>query len=116
MYPLKLYFKNSLNIVFLSLALLMNISLWVWLFLDIGPREEQIFLHYNILYGVDLIGTWGKVLYLPIIGLCILIINAFLGWLLFERSKVPAYLLSLSSVVCHIFLLLAAYLLVFLNV
>jgi len=116
MYPLKLYLKNPLNSTFLVLAFLMNVSIWIWLLFDIGPREEQIFLHYNILYGVDLIGSWGKVLYIPVIGLFVFITNASLGWLLFERSKIPAYLLSAGSVICHIFLLLATYLLVFLNV
>lgn len=116
MYSIKLYFRNKANIIFLSLSLLANIFVWLWLWLEIEPQTEPIFLHYNILFGVDYIDAWQKVFYLPAMGLLILLVNAFLGWWLFNRDKFMAQLLNAGSFICQIFLVVAAVLLVFLNV
>ncbi|MBU2542597.1 hypothetical protein KJ785_03490 [Patescibacteria group bacterium] len=116
MYPLKLYIKNLPNIIMIPLALILNITNWIWLLWEIRPQDELIFLHYNILFGVDLIGPWWKVLYLPIVGLLIILINIFLGWTLFGKDKFFAYILNFVAVFCQVFLLLASSLLIFLNV
>ncbi len=116
MYPLKLYIKNLPNIIMLPIALVLNITNWIWLLWEIRPQEEMIFLHYNVLFGVDLVGPWWKVLYLPIVGFVIILINIILGWFLFGKDKFPAHLLNFISVFCQIFLLMASSLLIFLNV
>lgn len=100
----------------IPLALILNITNWVWLLWEIRPQNELIFLHYNILFGVDLLGFWWKVLYLPIVGLIIILVNIFLGWSLFSKDKFFAYILNFISVFCQIFLLIASSLLIFLNV
>lgn len=116
MYPVKLYFKHLPNLILLASAVLLNLAIWAWLLWQIKPTGEAIFLHYNVLFGVDLIGEWWKILYLPIAGAVILIVNAVLGWLMFSRDKFIAQFLNAVAVLCQIFLLLAAALLVFLNV
>ena len=116
MYPIKLYFKHLSNQILLPVSLLLNIATWVWLLWQIKPQTEPIFLHYNILFGVDYIGEWWKVLYLPIAGLFIIFINGILGWVMFGKDKFSAELLNFVSVVCQVFILIAAALLVFLNV
>lgn len=116
MYPLKLYFKNIPIVVMIILSVFLNMATWFWLLWQIQPQPEPIFLHYNILFGVDYIGEWWKVLYLPAGGLFILIINTILGWLLFAKDKFVAQFLNAISVFCQVFLLIAAALLVFLNV
>lgn len=115
-YPIKLYFRNPGVSVMLGISLALNLGSWVWLLWQIGPREELIFLHYNILFGVDLIGPWYQILYIPIFGLGILLVNALLGWILFNRDKFAAHLLLAGSVICQVFLLIGSAILVFLNV
>ncbi len=115
-YPIKLYLKNVAILITAILGLLVNISIWIWLLWQISPTSEPIFLHYNILFGVDYIGEWWRVLYLPLIGFIIWLINNILGWVLYGRDKFLAQLLSGASLFCQIFLLIAACLLVFLNV
>lgn len=115
-YPLKLYFRHLPNLIILSLALLVNAAIWVWLLSQIGPQSEQIFLHYNILFGVDYVGEWWRVLFLPISGLVIMLANGVIGWALFGKDKFYAHLLNAVSLFCQIFLFVAAALLVFLNV
>lgn len=115
-YPLKLYLKEKPVAVMLALALFLNILSFVWLAVRIRPHLGQIFLHYNILFGVDLVGTWYQVFILPAVGFFIIGINATIGWLLFHRDKFSAHLLNAASVCFQALLLAASGLLVFLNV
>ena len=116
MYPLKLYIKNPPNLIAIPIALLLNLSNWIWLLWEIRPQEDMIFLHYNILFGVNYIGPWWKVIYLPIIGLVIIILNAILGWILYGKDKFFSQLLNFIALFCQIFLLISSALLIFLNV
>lgn len=100
----------------MALSAVMNVALWFWLLFNIRPQEDPIFLHYNVLFGVDLIGPWYHILALPTVGLCMLFINAALGWFFFERDKFVSLVLQMTTVLAHFFLLIAASLLVFLNV
>ena len=68
-YPIMLYLRNLPNLIMLSLSLFLNLATWTWLLWQISPTSGQIFLHYNILFGVDLVGPWWKILYLPITAL-----------------------------------------------
>ena len=115
-YPIKLYLKSWPNLITLTLSLLINIFVWIWLLWNIKPQTEMIFLHYNILFGVDYVGVWWKVIYLAIGGLAVLIINSTLGWWLFDRDKFFSHVLNAVALFYQIFLLIAAWLLIFLNV
>lgn len=115
-YPLKLYLKKKPNIVMISLSILINISTWVWLFWFIRPQDDQIFLHYNILFGVDYVGEWWKIVYAPTSGLVIFLVNIILGWIFFSKDKFASYLLNAISVFCQVLILMAASVIVFLNV
>lgn len=115
-YPLKLYLRHLPNIIMFAASIILNIITWFWLFWQIKPQADQIFLHYNILFGVDLVGPWWRIMFVPLTGLAIIFINAILGWMLFGKDKFAAQLLNAVSVLCQIFLLVAASLLVFLNV
>jgi hypothetical protein len=115
-YPLKLYLTHLPNALMLGASALTNIAIWVWLLWYIRPQSELIFLHYNVLFGVDLIGPWYQVLSIPIIGVCILLVNAGLGWFFFGKDKFIAYIMNAVTVLAHVFLGIAALLLVFLNV
>jgi len=75
LYPLKLYFFTPSVAILSGLGLLFNLFNWSWLWVQIPGGEEYLFLHYNILFGVDKIGESWKVFYVPLLGLFILIIN-----------------------------------------
>jgi len=114
-YPIKLYFKNHFNFIASVLSILLNLITWVWLAAQIRPQTELIFLHYNILFGVDYVGEWYKVYYVPLTGWLIIIFNFLLGWFFFSRDKFIAILLNIVNVLAQIFLALTAAILVFLN-
>lgn len=116
LYPIKLYLKYWPNTLMMSVALAMNLAMWGWLLFNIHPQTEQLFLHYTILFGVDLIGSWNKIFFLPISGFIIIMVNAFLGWLMFKTDRFFAQMLNAVALFCQIMFLIGSWLIVYLNV
>ncbi len=97
--------------------MVINVGVWIQLLWQLrGERGEQIFLHYNILFGVDAIGDWRNVLFLPAAGLLVLVLNITIGWVLFQKDKFAGYMLSAAALLFQLFLFITSTLLVFLNV
>ncbi|MDD2656611.1 MAG: hypothetical protein PHQ18_03545 [Patescibacteria group bacterium] len=114
LYPLKLYFFSIPIMLMVSLSLLLNLFSWFWLKSQL-PNTSELFLHYNVLFGVNLIGESWKVFFVPLVGLIILSANFFMGWLLYKKDKFMAQVLNFVSILCQIFIIFVAFILVFLN-
>jgi len=99
----------------IGISLLMNISMWAYMFIVFPPTSEIVFLHYNILFGVDLVGSWWRLLLMPILGLVIILINSLLSWLSYQYDKLITMILLWATVIMHILLILATYHIIFLN-
>ncbi len=54
-------------------------------------------LHYNIYYGIDLVGPWWYLFALPAGGLAILLVNGVLSVLLERRDVAISFLLTGAS-------------------
>lgn len=115
-FPITLYLRHLPNRIMLSVGAFLNIGVWAWLVWQIRPQDEFIFLHYNVLFGVDRIGPWWHVFSVPLLGTVLLVANALVGWYFFEKEKLVSYLLLATTIIAHMFLAVGAYLLVFLNV
>ena len=87
------FFQNKKIILFLGLGLLINLIVWIFLFLKIKPQSEPVYLHYNIYFGVDLIGEWYKIFLMPFIGLVIYFINLYLSYIIYKREKIISYII-----------------------
>lgn len=116
LYPLKLYLKHKSTFIPLTLAIFLNLCIWGWLLYNIGFGSESVFLHYTILFGVDLTGPSYMVYSLPGLGICLIIFNACIGWMMYEKDTFVALAANIVSCVLHFFLFIATSLLVFLNV
>jgi len=114
-YPIKLYLKYRPALWAIILSAAINLAAWLVLAFQLPRGEEQIFLHYTVIFGVDYLGSWLSAFIVPAIGLSILLINAVLGWLIFHKEKFAVIVITSISVLCQIFLLIEAELLVFLN-
>lgn len=114
-YPLKLYFIRPSIIVLVGLSLALNLATWLRLWWQIPLNEQDLFLHYNILFGVDYIGKSWEVFKLPLLGTAILLFNVFFGWTLYKHNRFMAQLLNFINLFCQIFLFISASLLIFLN-
>lgn len=88
---------------------------WWYIVSRVHPTTDQVFLHYTIIFGVDLIGPWRGILLPAISELVIAGINFLVSWLVYGTSRFLGRLLPLATVVLAIFLLLSAVLLVGIN-
>jgi len=114
LYPLKLYFFSLPIIIMVVSSVLLNLFSWFWLKSQL-PNTSELFLHYNVLYGVNYIAESWKIFFVPLIGLVILTVNFFIGWLLYKKDKFMAQILNFVAVLCQIFIIFTTFVLVFLN-
>lgn len=96
-------------------SLLIQAFLWLFLFINIPQGEGQIFLHYNIVIGVDKVGNWWRIFYLPAIGVMVLLVNVIFGLFVYRADKFLARVLTGWVLLFHIFLLAGIIFLVRLN-
>ena len=114
-YPLKLFIKRVPVMIMTGFAVALLIFDFFWIFAEIPASDNQIFLHYNILFGVDLIGKGWRLYSLPGLGFIIAIINFLIGWLAFSRDRFIAYLMQAASLVCALYITVSVALLILLN-
>ena len=108
--------KNRLIFVSLGLGLTINIILWLMFAGKFGFQSQRIPLHFNVVYGVDFLGSSRQVYEIPLAGLFILFMNLFLIRLLPNTDKFVIYTLSFGAMFVQILLLIAGIALVRLNV
>ncbi|MEK7131265.1 MAG: hypothetical protein AAB797_00835 [Patescibacteria group bacterium] len=115
-YSPKLYFRDLWISAPLLGVILIQIFLWVYLISSIGSDAGQIFLHYNIIFGVDLVGDWWKIYFIPLAGILVILLNYIFSDLLYSVDKFLSRLLSCWVLFFHLFLMIGAILLVRLNI
>lgn len=98
-------------------AVILHFITWILLIWRGLPLANRGFLplHYNIYFGVDLIGPWYE-LFIPVLfGLGALIINFFLITLIYERRRLFAHFFSLGTVLLELIILTASFFMILLN-
>jgi len=97
------FFRSSLVQWVIIAALFVNFGNWAAIAYFIRPVDFPIILHYNIYFGVDVIGAWWQVYFLPLIGLAILSVNTVLGYLFYQqKERIVAHLLLLATLIVQI--------------
>ncbi len=94
--------------IYLFILILANFFLWIIAY-NIFNRVSQdlIVLHYNVDFGVNLIGSVKTIFTIPLLGLMIIIFNFFIV-LFFQHSKYfkfLSHLLLAPAIMAHLFLL-----------
>ncbi len=102
-------------------SILFNITTWLALYWKIYPFSYlidygQISLHYNVYFGIDKIGFWYQVFFIPLLGLFIIIFNNILAYIFYLQDKLISYLILLSQFFLQVVLLLAAIFVILLNI
>lgn len=113
-FPVRLFLRDKLVKYSLGAAILINAALWFYLFLAV-KSAENIFLHYTIHFGVDLIGSFANLLMLPLLGLMIILFNFTIAYFLYDNLKRLGLLLTVAAPVIQAFLLVEGFFLAFLN-
>lgn len=114
-YP-KVYWKDRWVWLPALFLLLFQLFMWVYAALYVRPTADQIFLHYNVVFGVDLIGAWWKILAVPFGGFLIFLLNFSLSWYCYSDDKILARFLTFVATLLNLFLAVAFYLVVGLNI
>ncbi|PIU01866.1 hypothetical protein COT68_00940 [bacterium (Candidatus Torokbacteria) CG09_land_8_20_14_0_10_42_11] len=109
------FWRNRLNLGLLGSGLFFNLLTWIILARFIKPSEYPIPLHYNIYFGIDLIGPYSRVFSLPLISLFILVMNFILAFWFYPKDRLVAYILLLAAAVTQIFVLIGAVSLIYIN-
>ena len=72
-----------------------------------GPRGDTVPLHYNVYFGIDLVGSWVARLVPAVVLLLTTIVNTALAAALVEREPLAARLLSWFSVAVGVLVLVS---------
>ena len=95
-------------------ALCFIITLWYAL-RHIPATGEPIFLHYSSIFGVDLVGEWWKLLFIPGLGLLMLLGNGLISWRIFGAERAVARFIMLCTTALELALLFEVMFIVHLN-
>ncbi len=103
------------------LSLIINIMIWLALYFKLYPfsyltEYGQIYLHYNIYFGIDSIGSWYIPFVIPALGLFIILFNNILAYIFYLTEKIISYVLIISQTVLQTVLLAAAVFVILLNI
>lgn len=116
----KEFIKNDkiIKIPFLF-SILLNIVNWGLIYYRftrfLAGQTESIILHYNIYFGIDEIGNWTNIYYLPLIGIIILSVNLLGGYLFYQKDKLLSYFFLGSALFAQILLILATFFIIVVN-
>ena len=115
-YSIKFYLRDLWIAIPAVLSVLIQGFLWWYAGNNIHPGLGQIFLHYNIIFGMDLIGDWWRMFLLPAAGLLVFFLDYLISYFFYAKDKFLSRLLSFWVIFFHIFLLIGTVLLVRLNI
>ena len=101
------FIQDRLVKINLLASLVLNIIIWTMLAWQTKFFPELITLHYNIYFGIDLLGYWYQIFLLPALGLIVFLLNSFFAILLFNKEKIISYFLVGATTLIQVLLLLA---------
>lgn len=79
-------------------TLFLDATSWAVVIYYIRPVDLPIVIHYNVYLGVDVIGDWWQVYFLPIISNMFLIVNTILAHTFYQKKeRLAGYIFLLAS-------------------
>jgi len=110
------YFQSSIAVWLIILSLVANLANWLILKIFIRPIDLPIILHYNVYFGVDMMGNYKEVYVLPLIGIILLLINLFLSKYLYEKKeRIASYLLMMAALMIQLALIVSSVSVIIIN-
>ncbi|MBU4455731.1 hypothetical protein KJ586_04445 [Patescibacteria group bacterium] len=92
--------------VYLAVLLGLNLLNWFAAYtINKNVSQNLIVLHYNIDFGVNLIGGAKKIYLIPLLGLIIILINFILSAVIHRQGKFIVHLLLSGAILANLFLL-----------
>lgn len=101
------FFRCKFSVIVFLVSLTLNLVLWLLLYFYVKPSDFPMPLHYSIYFGIDVIDFWYKAFVIPLIGIILMVLNIFLGFMFYRREKFIAYFLSVNNLLLQMVLLVA---------
>jgi hypothetical protein len=112
-------FKKRNRFIFIGfgLCLLLNLVNWGFLYLKFPLVKglSIIPLHYNIYFGIDLIGLPLRIFILPLFGFLVGLLNFVLSYIFYIKEKLLSYFFVISTILIEIFLIIASFFVILIN-
>jgi len=91
-------------VIFFSiiLAILANAGLWTALFQTVVPTDFPIILRYNIYFGVDSVGDWKSLFFMPMLAAVLLLLNLVLSRFFYYKERMVSYLFAGAALVLQL--------------
>ena len=100
--------QNRAGMTLLAVGLLAVLALIGLLCFQFPALPRMVPLHFDAAGNPDRLGLRGQIFILPLIGLLVLLLNGALGWLVYRRERVAAYLLWGGAVLVQVLVWTAA--------
>ena len=92
------FFRSHLVQWIIIGTIFLALAVWGVLIFYIRPVDLPIVLHYNVFLGVDIVGEWWQLYFLPIISDIFLITNTTLAYVFYQKKeRLAAYIFLLAS-------------------
>lgn len=110
------FFQNNIVRWLSGMSLVVNLAIWIGLKVFIKPVDLPIILHYNVYFGVDMLGNWTQVFILPVLGLILFLINFSLAIHFYEqKERIASHILLMATMMLQLSLLVAAISVIIIN-
>lgn len=97
--------------IIIFLSFIANVAIWILIYRRIEPSRDLIALHYNIYFGISLLGEWYRVLVIPAFGVFVGFVNFALSFFVYPKDRVLAYIVMTSTFLVQLMLLFSVHLL-----
>ncbi len=112
---MKEFLKDTANKILMGSSLILNIGLFLFFLFFIKQSNVPIVLHYNVNWGVDILGEVKSIFILPVAGMFILLLNGFLAANLWGKNKILSYFFTTMTMLVQFFLVVAGIALYIIN-
>jgi hypothetical protein len=110
------FFHNTMVQFVLAWQILLLLGSFIVLGYFVRAQQSVVIIHYNVYFGIDLIGVWWQIFIIPTIGLLFTLINTTLAYFLYEhKERIAAYTLLLTSLFLGLGVLLSCGSIAFIN-
>lgn len=110
------FFRSKIVFWLIIFSLVANVTNWMGLWILVRPIDGNIILHYNVYFGVDMMGNWKLVFIMPSVGLLLFLINFFLALYFYhQKERIASYILLLASLMIQLSLLVASVSIIIIN-
>ena len=110
------YFQGHIVRWLLALIVVANLANWAALKIFIQPVDLPIIIHYNVYFGVDMLGDWKNLFLMPAIGLFLFLVNLSLSLYFYQRKeRIASYLLLIATLMIQLSLIVASVSVIIIN-